>query len=83
MMESDQEQNDHILERFQADVVSADFHFSLLVAALSSYRHDTVLRPFPSSFNNRENNNKDYRGLVSVSVGGVHPGPPRHASTTR
>ncbi|XP_064620970.1 protein mono-ADP-ribosyltransferase PARP16-like [Lineus longissimus] len=61
-MERDDE-NDQILERVQADMASADFQFSLLVAALSSYRHDTVLRPFPSNFINRGNNSKDYQGL--------------------
>ena len=62
----EREQNDQILERLRTDIVSADFQFSLLVAALSSYRHDTVLRPFPPSFINRESNGKDYQSLVSV-----------------
>ena len=41
-----------ILERLSSDLLSADFQWSTLVAAASNYRHDTVLRPFPSIFLN-------------------------------
>ena len=35
------------------------------MAALSSYRHDTVLRPFPPMFVRENSDSKDYAKLVS------------------
>ena len=50
---------DVVLRLLEEDVAAADFRWSILVAAASSYRHDSVLRPFPpmllrrSDVNNR------------------------------
>jgi len=38
---------DAILRLLEEDVLVADFRWSILVAAACSYRHDSVLRPFP------------------------------------
>ena len=38
---------DAILQHLEEDVLVADFRWSILVAAACSYRHDSVLRPFP------------------------------------
>ena len=65
---------EEVLSRLRADMLSADLRVSLLVAALSSYRHDTVLRPFPPMFaaaqtesgiSNGHQSDKDYKRLVN------------------
>jgi len=38
---------DTILQQLEEDLLAADFRWSILVAASCSYRHDSVLRPFP------------------------------------
>jgi len=38
---------DTILQQLEEDLLAADFRWSILVAAACSYRHDSVLRPFP------------------------------------
>lgn len=39
-----------VRERLESDPLSADLQWSLLVAALSSYRYDTILRPYPPMY---------------------------------
>ena len=39
-----------VLERVQSDPLAADLTLSLFAAAVHSYRHDSVLRPFPPAF---------------------------------
>jgi hypothetical protein len=39
-----------IRKRLENDPLAADFQWSLLTAAALSYRHDSVLRPFPPMF---------------------------------
>jgi len=51
-----------VLRLLDEDVLAADFRWSILVAAACSYRHDSVLRPFPpmllrrTDANNRNEN---------------------------
>lgn len=40
----------YVLERVQSDPLAADLTLSLFAAAVHSYRHDSVLRPFPPAF---------------------------------
>jgi len=53
----------------QRDLVVADLEWSLFVAALSSYKRDTVLRPFPPMFvaqqSNIDTDSRDFKVLVS------------------
>ncbi|KAL3866472.1 hypothetical protein ACJMK2_043767 [Sinanodonta woodiana] len=51
-----------IRKRIQDDVLATDLQWSLFVAALMSYRHDSVLRPFPPAFLNRHDE-KDIKSL--------------------
>lgn len=53
-----------IKERIWQDTLSADLQWSLFVSAVNSYRHDTVLRPFPRMFIT-ENGEKDLESLKS------------------
>ena len=53
----------HIKARLEEDLPSLDLQWSLMVAALSSYRHDTVLKPFPPMFA-EGTDFKDYAGMV-------------------
>lgn len=52
-----------ILGKIREDPLAADLRWSLFVAALHSYRCDTVLRPFPPRFV-AEDDEKDIDGLV-------------------
>ena len=53
-----------VLERLETDLAAADFRWSLFIAALESYRHDSILRPFPSAF--LEDGNKNFQALVGA-----------------
>ena len=46
-------------------LVELDFEFNLILSAAQSYKHDTLLKPFPSSFVVNENEQR-YDGLVSI-----------------
>lgn len=54
-----------VLETIEADHLAADLRLSLFVSALKSYRHDSVLRPFPPS-HLKEDGTKDARELAST-----------------
>ena len=45
-------------------IIEFDFDFNLLLSAAQSYKHDTVLKPFPSAFLTSDNQQK-YDSLVS------------------
>ena len=59
-----EEAKDRVLARLESDVISADMQWSLFMSALESYRHDSVLRPFPSAFVETDGNKK-VKELVS------------------
>lgn len=50
------------------DVEAADLQWSLFVAALRSYRYDTVLRPFPTSFADQATDTKRIDELRDVAA---------------
>ncbi|XP_064476720.1 protein mono-ADP-ribosyltransferase PARP16-like [Ornithodoros turicata] len=50
------------------DLSAADFQWSLFVAALRSYRYDTVLRPFPNAFSDRDSDTKQVDELRDVAA---------------
>lgn len=56
---------ERVLERLESDLPSADMQWSLFTSALESYRHDSILRPFPSAYV-EDGDNKNFQGLVSV-----------------
>lgn len=51
----------------QRDLLATDFLTSLFWAAMSSFRHDTILRPFPPMFLSEEGH-KDISGVVRCPV---------------
>ena len=53
-----------VLQKVKGDVLAADLVWSLFYSALHSYRHDSVLRPFPSDYMPSEGE-KDFTALVS------------------
>lgn len=57
---------DCVLQRLRSDLSSADMQWSLFISALESYRHDSILRPFPSTYV-EDGGNKKVQTLVSVS----------------
>jgi len=74
---------DVILRKLEEDVLVADFRWSIFVAAASSYRHDSVLRPFPPMLLRRSSvsdentptshangllENRDYAAIVSITL---------------
>ena len=57
----------YIKKKLTQDLQAADFQWSLFTAALHSYRHDSVLRPFPPMFTTGNNDNKDFESLVCIT----------------
>ena len=49
------------------DVLAADLQWSLVVCAQSSYRHDTVLMPFPPMFTKDTLEKHDNKKLVCIN----------------
>ena len=41
---------DHVISQLNSDPLAAEFLLSVFWSAMSSFRHDTVLRPFPPGF---------------------------------
>ena len=62
-----------VLGLLQRDLLAADFLTTIFWAAMSSFRHDTVLRPFPPSFL-QGTDQKDIEELVSWQWGGGREG---------
>ena len=56
---------DRVFARVKSDPIAADTRLSLFIAACESYRHDSILRPFPP-FCVSEDGRKDINGLVSL-----------------
>ena len=56
---------ERVLQRLETDITSADMCWSLFISALESYRHDSILRPFPSAYV-EDGENKNFQALVSV-----------------
>ena len=59
-----------VVDKIRSDVTAADLQWSLFQAALGSYRHDSVLKPFPSALlsDTGQNDEKDFAALVSTAV---------------
>lgn len=64
-----------IAEQLHSDILAAEFLVSLFWSATNSFRHDSILRPFPSFFIEggvggevAEGGHKDIDGLVSTVV---------------
>ena len=57
---------DRVLQRLESDLSSADMQWSLFMSALESYRHDSILRPFPSAYV-EDDGSKNVQRLVSVN----------------
>lgn len=72
MMSSDESENKEMKHELKTQLISAltkdppasDCLVTLFWSALTSYRHDTVLRPFPQMFLFKDGN-KDVDGMVS------------------
>lgn len=56
---------ERVLQRLETDLTSADMRWSLFFSALESYRHDSILRPFPSAYLENEGS-KNFQALVSA-----------------
>lgn len=50
----------------KSDLLALDLEINLLICALDSYKHETVLKPFPTTFLSDSNNNKDFSKLKRV-----------------
>ncbi|CAN8004368.1 unnamed protein product [Ixodes hexagonus] len=59
---------DEVLKILTEDLPAADVQWSLFVAALRSYRYDTVLRPFPVDFIDRSCDTKHIDELRDVAA---------------
>jgi len=56
---------ERVLQRLASDITSADMRWSLFISALESYRHDSILRPFPSAYV-EDGVNKNFQALAQV-----------------
>lgn len=66
-----EDQYKFVKECIQNNLYSSDFLVCLFVSALNSFRHDTVLRPFPPEYLINHGNNfkeKDFERLVCRSI---------------
>lgn len=50
----------------KSDLIALDFEISILICAVQSYKHETILKPFPSTFLSDSNNNKNFNELLSA-----------------
>ena len=58
--------NTEIISLLDNNPTSVDFLISILWAAGTSYKHDTLLRPFPPQYITEEQ--KDVDALVRISI---------------
>ena len=61
---------DTVARQLQRDILGGDFLVSLFWSAMNSFRHDSILRPFPPMFveslSEEEEGHKDIESVVSV-----------------
>lgn len=50
----------------KSDLLALDLEMNMLICALKSYKHETVLKPFPSTFLSDSNNNKNFNHLIAT-----------------
>ena len=65
--EDEAETIEFIKERIWLDPLAVDLQLSLFIAAMNSYRHDTVLRPFPPMFQS-DDKEKDIKAMVGIFI---------------
>lgn len=53
-------------DKNKSDLLALDFEINLLVCAAQSYKHETVLKPFPSTLLSDSNNEKNYKQLLNA-----------------
>jgi hypothetical protein len=50
----------------KSDLLALDLEMNLLVCSAQSYKHESVLKPFPSTFLSDSNNDKNYAQLLDA-----------------
>ncbi len=50
----------------KSDLLVLDLEINMLICALQSYKHETVVKPFPSTFLSDSNNNKNFSQLINT-----------------
>jgi poly[ADP-ribose] polymerase 16 len=50
----------------KSDLLVLDLEINMLICALQSYKHETVVKPFPSTFLSDSNNNKNFSQLINA-----------------
>jgi hypothetical protein len=58
--------NDIFLNKNKSDLLALDLEMNLLICAATSYKHESCLKPFPSTFLSDSTNNKDYTQLQNA-----------------
>lgn len=53
-------------EKNKSSIMSLDLEMNLLVCAAQSYKHESVLKPFPSTMLSDSNNDRNYSLLVNT-----------------
>ena len=65
-MDGDTDSESWLKQRIDSDLLSADLQLSLFITACQSYRHDSLLRPFPPVFINTSGNHGSTNGTAST-----------------
>ena len=54
------------LDQNKSELMSIDFEINVLLSAVQSYKHETVLKPFPSTFLSDSNNTSNHDQLLAT-----------------
>ena len=54
------------LDQNKSDLLSRDFELNMLVSAATRYKHESVLKPFPSTFLSDSDNSINYDQLIKA-----------------
>ena len=58
--------NEIFVNKKKSDFLSLDLEMNLLICSAQSYKHESVLKPFPSTFLSDSNNSKNYAQLLDA-----------------
>ena len=61
-----QKLNEIFTNKNKSELMALDLEINLLICSAQSYKHESVLKPFPSTFLSDSNNNKNYTALLNA-----------------
>jgi poly[ADP-ribose] polymerase 16 len=61
-----QKLDDIFLSKDKSGILALDLEMNLLICSAQSYKHESVLKPFPSTFLSDSNNDKNFAQLLTA-----------------